>query len=99
MAEIYNEEGKLIATIHDPLAFSQWLDNFERLLEDYSPLQSPMRKLIPHLIFAVDQNTIDIAANAARLLRELRRNLGDDRDGLYPADIPNMNDPSDEATD
>lgn len=89
MTEVFTEEGKLIATIHDPMAFAQLLDKFEVLLQDYSPLQAPLKNLIPHLKFLVDQNTIDSAVEAASSLRELRRRLGDERDDLYPVDIPN----------
>jgi hypothetical protein len=88
MVEIHGEDGKLIATIHDTAAFSQLLDNFERLLHDYSPLKSPLKNLIPHLIYRVDQNTIDFAVDAANRLRELRKQFGDSRDDLYPTDIP-----------
>lgn len=88
MSEIYDEDGKLIATIHDPVAFAQLLDKFEKFLHYYSPAQSPLKALIPHLKLFVDQNTINLAKEAARLLRELRREFGDNREGLYPVDIP-----------
>jgi hypothetical protein len=88
MPEIYNEEGKLIATIHDPVGFSQLLDTVEELLQDYSLFQFPMRGLIPNLRLHVDQNTIDNATNAAQLLQALRRRFGDERDGLYPVGFP-----------
>jgi hypothetical protein len=85
--EIRSKDDRLIATIHDPSAFAELLDDFEHLLQRYSFVKSPLREIIPHLEQRVDLNIIHMASEAADQLRELRKRCGDTRDNLYPIDF------------
>jgi hypothetical protein len=84
MTEIHNREGKLIATIHDPEAFAQLVDEFEELLKRYRVITCPLSRL-PNFASLVGQSAIDDAITAAENLEQMRRQFGDTHDNLYPS--------------
>ena len=90
MIELYDQNNKLIATIHDEVAFSQLLDTFEENTRLYKRLALP-DDLGNASIYGVNQALLDTLMHAAKLLRDIRKQLGDPRNNLYPSEMPRDN--------
>jgi hypothetical protein len=82
MSEVLNERGKSIATIHDPEAFAQLLDTFEKKLKLYFRLLPP-QDLSGAYIYGINENLHVNLKEVIKELRELREQLGDTRKNLY----------------
>ncbi len=88
MVDVHNKEGKIIATIHNPEAFAQLLDEFEQALRDYSVISSPFTRIVPDLSSLVGQDAVDQAKSAAGTLEQIRLRFGDTRTNRYPIEFP-----------
>ncbi len=88
MIEVRNSQGEIIAIIHDPEAFAQLLDEFEKAFNEYGLMAHPVTRLIENVNYLVGPHMIDNAIYSTAVLEMIRQQLGDIRSDLYPTDFP-----------
>jgi hypothetical protein len=81
MQEIRDKDGKLLAVIHDTDGFLKLINQFEQHKYHYDR-HHILLSLPINLLY--DQNSINYINYVAEQLRAMRKQLGDEREGLYP---------------